>query len=114
MGRSEELLEALGRQRRCLRKEREDAAAIVVDDDDAQVGPAACQGRQGTAVVEEGDVADDGDGRLPSEGDTEGGGHHSVDAVGTPVGVGDRPPAAEPFEVANRHRRGDDEPNAIW
>ena len=65
---SEELLEAIGRQRRCLRKEREDPAAIVVDDDDAQVGTPAGQGRQRTAVVEEGDVADDGDGRLPVRG----------------------------------------------
>ena len=67
------------------------------------------QRRERTGVVEEGDVADEGDRRRPAEGDTEGGRHHAVDAVGAAVGVGDRRRAAEPLEVAYRHRRSDDE-----
>ena len=36
--RSEELLEPVVRQRRRLRQEREDATAVIVDDDDAEIG----------------------------------------------------------------------------
>ena len=38
VGRAEQLLEPVARQRRRLREEREDPATVVVDDDDAQVG----------------------------------------------------------------------------
>ena len=44
-----------------------------------------------------------------AEGDAERRRHDAVDAVGAPVGVGPRRRAAEPLEVADRHRRGDDE-----
>ena len=75
--------------------------------------PRRAQRGERAGVVEEGDVADEGDGRRPAEGDAEGGRHHAVDAVGAAVGVGDRRRPAEPLEVADRHRRGDDEPGAV-
>ena len=112
--RAEQLLEALARatprpaggtrrcrRRRCRRRRSADRQ------------PRSCRAVERAAVVEEGDVADEGDGRRPAEGDAEGGGDHAVDAVGAAVGVGDRRRPAEPLEVAHRHRRGDDEAGAV-
>ena len=61
-------------------------------------------------VVDEGDVAEQHDRRSRRrQGDAERRRHHAVDAVGAAVGVGPGGGAAEPLEVAHRHRRGDHE-----
>ena len=110
---AEQLLEAVSRQLRRLREEREDPAAVVVDDDDAQVGAATGQGSEGAGVVEEGDVADESDSRHARRGPRRGRStsrrrcrwHH---------GWRGRPQSGRrTIRVAHRHRRGDDEARSV-
>ena len=79
---------ASARQRRGLGQEREDAAAVVVDDDDRQVDARVAQAEQAVGVVEEGDVADEQRASAPPmpSADADRGRHHAVDAVGAAVG----------------------------
>ena len=109
MRRSEELLEARLGELACLGQEREDPAAIVVGDDDAQVGAPCLQSGQRSAVVDERDVADDGDRGLAAQCDAECRRDDAIDAIGAAVGVCPRRPATEPFEVAHRHGGRNDE-----
>ncbi len=106
VGRAEQLLEALGVERRRLRQEREDAAAVVVDHDDragrpagaadAVRAPASCTNAMSPSSTTTGPPRR----AIPSAVDSD-----AVDAVGAAVGVGPRGRAAVPLEVAHRHRR---------
>ena len=104
---SEELLESIGCERRRLGQEREDATAVVVDDDHPQIRLACHQADQCVGVVDEGQVTDQHDRRGSGERPTERGRQHAVDAVRSTVGVSAGARPTEPFEVADRHRRGD-------
>jgi hypothetical protein len=59
--------------------------------------------------VDERDVAQQHEGRTGGERHAYSGRHRPVDAVRSPVRVGSCPWTAEPLEVANRHRRRDDQ-----
>ncbi len=108
-GCAEELLEPLLGQGGRLREEREDAATIVVDDHDAQIGVATVERRERIAVVDEREVAQEHERRATNERTPQRSTQHTVDAVGAPVGVGACETSAEPLEVAHRHRRRDDQ-----
>ena len=64
VGRAEELLEPVGGQRRGLRQEREDAAAVVVDTTIVRSMPRPAAPSRPLRVVQEGDVADQQRGRA--------------------------------------------------
>ncbi len=69
-----------------LGQEREDAAPVVVDEDDRCRQAVQARRDQGVEVVEEGDVAhDQGDGATGHRGRPKGRRHDPVDAVGAPV-----------------------------
>ena len=73
-------------QRLRLGQEAEDAAAVVVDDDDADRGCDVAEGREGADVVEEAEVAGDDRGRAAAGvGCADAGGDQAVDAVGAAV-----------------------------
>ena len=112
VGRAEELLVVLGqadlgRVGVGLRQEREDPAAVVVDQDDRRRQAVQPGGHQGVQVVQERHVADDEDDRPDlGRGRPERGRHDAVDAVR--AAVGQRPDrslaARQPVvQVAHRH-----------
>ena len=103
-----------GVEGRRLREEREDAAAVVVDDDDAQVDAAAAQRRERAGVVDEGDVAEQRRRSARRRGRRRAPWRSTPSMPLAPRlawAAGGR--AAEPLEVAHRHRRGDDELGAV-
>ena len=108
--RAEQLLEPLRRQRRRLREEREDPAAVVVDDDDAQVGaprrraPSAPRRRGRRRCRRRGRPSAAPPSATPSAVDTT----PSMPLAPRLAWARGRR-AAEPLEVADRHRRRDDE-----
>ena len=93
---------------------REDAAAVIVDDDEREVGHLLPRpDEQPVGVVEEGQVAHQRDGRdqVAGQGDTNRGGDHPVDAGEPAVGehlVGDRARDGQ-VEVAHRVARAEHE-----
>jgi MFS family permease len=97
------------------RQEVEDAAAVVVQQHDRQVERQAPGREQPADVVRERDVADQEDGPLLGRGrcgDAERGRDGAVDAVRPAVGQHSRRVGAqreERLDVADGHRRGDDE-----
>ena len=97
-------------QRLLLGQEVEDAAAVVVDDDDADRGRDVAQGGEAAEVVEQAEVAGDDRGRAAAGvGGADPGGDEAVDAVGAAVaeeeGVGVAG-GEEGLLVADRHARG--------
>jgi hypothetical protein len=94
------------------REEVEDAAAVVVEQDDHERQPEPARGHQPADVVGERDVADQEHGRDAGGGDAEGGRDGPVDPVGAAVGEHARRGVTgreEGLDVAHRHRGGDDE-----
>jgi hypothetical protein len=98
------------RVQRCrLRQEREDAATVVVDDDDPQVGVAAGQRDERTAVVDERDVAEQHDRRCARRAPARAPSTARRRCRWRPGCVRPSPATAEPLEVADRHRRRHDQ-----
>ena len=93
-----------------LRQKGEDAAAVVVDDDDADGSGDIAQGGEAADVVQEAEVAGDDRGRLAAGvGGADAGGDQAVDAVGAAVAEEGRVGLAggkEGLLVADRHARG--------
>ena len=112
--RPEQLLEPIVLQDLGLRQEREDPAAVVVDDHDPQIDAALGERRQGAAVVQQRQVTDQRHRRRAADRYAQGRGHHAVDAVGPAVGVGACPRSAVPLEVAHRHGRCGDQLGVGW
>ena len=88
---AQQRLELLAVDRPLLGQEVEDAAAVVVDDDDPDRGRDLAQGGEAADVVEEAEVAGDDRGRAAAGvGGADAGGDQAVDAVGAAVAEEER------------------------
>ena len=85
-GGAEQGFELVAVQRLLLGQEVEDAAAVVVDDDDPHRGRDVAQGGEAADVVEQAEVAGDDRGRPAGRvGGADAGGDQAVDPVGAAV-----------------------------
>ena len=100
-----------------LRKKREDAAAVVVEDDNSGVQPELCRCEQAIQVMEKGKIADDQHQRaIRDGGGAKCGRDDAVDPVGAAIAHDPQPspvPADEGIDVADRHAVADDKGRAL-
>ncbi len=94
----------------------EDAAAVVINQDDGEVPDEVAVQQEAIGVVEQGEVSGQQNAGLVVVGDADCGGKGTIDAVGSPVEKGTGGSVAgcpEPFGVADGHAFGDEEGGAV-